>query len=120
MLIASIDIQGGAVVQLIQGEQVALKDEDISKWVRRFENFSTVQVIDLDAAKGTGDNLAIIREIARKLPCRVGGGIRSIERARDLLDVGARKVIVGSALFKNGQPDLAFAHRLAHTSGREK
>ena len=119
MLIPSIDIQGGAVVQLVQGEQVALKDEDISKWVRRFENFSTVQVIDLDAAKGTGDNLAIIREIARKLPCRVGGGIRSIERARDLLDVGAQKVIVGSALFKNGQPDLAFAQRLADAIGRE-
>ena len=120
MLIPSIDIQDGAVVQLVQGERLAIRDEDVSKWVTRFKNFAKVQVIDLDAAKGTGDNLAIVRQIAGELDCRVGGGIRSIERGRDLLDAGATKIIVGSALFKNGQPDLTFAKTLADEVGREQ
>jgi phosphoribosylformimino-5-aminoimidazole carboxamide ribotide isomerase len=120
MLIPSIDIQGGAVVQLVQGELLAIKDEDVSKWVHRFKDFPKVQVIDLDAAKGTGDNLGIVRQIAGELNCHVGGGIRSIERARDLLDAGAQKIIVGSALFKNSRPDLTFGKALAEAVGREK
>ena len=119
MLIPSIDIQDGAVVQLVQGERLAIRDADVFRWVRRFETFPKVQVIDLDAAKGIGNNLAIIRQIVRHLPCRVGGGIRSIEYARDLLKAGARKVIVGSALFKNARPDLIFAQQLANAVGRE-
>ena len=120
MLIPSIDIQDGAVVQLVQGERLAIKDEDVSKWVSRFKNFAKVQVIDLDAAKGAGDNLGMVRQIAGELNCRVGGGIRSVERARDLLDAGAQKIIVGSALFKNGQPDLTFAKAVADAVGREQ
>lgn len=119
MLIPSIDIQDGAVVQLVQGERLAIRDEDVFKWVRRFEKFPKVQVIDLDAAKGTGDNLAIIRQIVRQLPCRVGGGIRSIKYACDLLKAGARKVIIGSALFRNRRPHLPFAQRLADALGHE-
>src|SRR5260370_4675877 len=120
MLIPSIDIQGGAVVQLVQGERLAVRDEDVSKWVRRFRNFPKVQVIDLDAAKGVGENLVIIREIVGKLSCRVGGGIRSINRAHDLLSAGAQKIIIGSAFFKDGQPDLAFAKILADAVGRDR
>src|SRR5215510_5170841 len=109
MLIPAIDLQDGAVVQLVQGERLALKDDDVFRWVRRFERFPKVQVIDLDAAMGVGDNLAIVRQIAGALSCRVGGGIRTVERARDVLDSGARQIIAGSALFRNGAPDLAFA-----------
>src|SRR3974390_491974 len=98
MLIPSIDLQGGAVVQLVQGERLAIKDEDVFAWVRRFERFPKVQVIDLDAAMGVGDNLRLVRQIARSLSCRVGGGIRSVARARDVLDAGAHHVIVGSSL----------------------
>lgn len=105
MLIPSIDLQGGAVVQLVQGERLAIKDEDVFRWVRRFERFPKVQVIDLDAAKGDGDNLAIVRQIAPALACRVGGGIRTVDRAREVLAAGARQIIVGSSLFRNGQPD---------------
>ena len=65
MLIPSIDLQGGAVVQLIQGERLAIRDEDVFRWVRRFERFPKVQVIDLDAATGVGDNLALVRQIAQ-------------------------------------------------------
>src|SRR5262245_35519136 len=106
MLIPSIDLQGGAVVQLVQGERLAVRDDDVFRWVRRFEKFPKVQVIDLDAAMGNGNNLALVREIAGALSCRVGGGVRSVDRAHELLSAGAREVIVGSSLFKAGKPDL--------------
>src|SRR5207302_5560123 len=93
MLIPSIDLQNGAVVQLVQGERLAIRDDDIFKWVRTFERFPKVQVIDLDAAMGRGDNLEIVRQIAPALSCRVGGGIRTVERAKDVLAAGAKKII---------------------------
>jgi phosphoribosylformimino-5-aminoimidazole carboxamide ribotide isomerase len=120
MLIPSIDLKGGAVVQLVQGERLAIRDEDVFHWVRRFERFPKVQVIDLDAAMGGGDNLVIVRQIAGKLACRVGGGIRTVDRARDVLAAGARQIIAGSSLFKNGRPDLEFARTLADGLGRER
>jgi phosphoribosylformimino-5-aminoimidazole carboxamide ribotide isomerase len=120
MLIPSIDLQGGAVVQLVQGERLAIRDDDVFKWVRRFERFPKVQVIDLDAATGAGDNLALVRTLAGSLSCRVGGGIRTVERAQDVLAAGAQQIIAGSSLFKNGQPDLDFAKRLADAVGTDR
>jgi len=120
MLIPSIDLQGGAVVQLVQGERLAIKDDDVFRWVRPFERFPKVQVIDLDAALDRGDNLAIVRQIAGAISCRVGGGIRTLDRAQDVLAAGAQQIIAGSALFKDGQPDLAFAQRLSDAVGRER
>ncbi len=120
MLIPAIDLKDGAVVQLVQGERLAIRDEDIAKWVKRFERFPKVQVIDLDAAMGKGDNLAIVRRIAGQLTCRVGGGIRTVTRAREILEAGARHVIVGSSLFQDGRPDLEFARQLADAVGREQ
>jgi phosphoribosylformimino-5-aminoimidazole carboxamide ribotide isomerase len=86
------------VVQLVQGERLAIKDEDVFRWVRRFERFPKVQVIDLDAAMGAGDNLALVQQIAGTLACRVGGGIRTVERAELVLATGARQIIASSAL----------------------
>jgi phosphoribosylformimino-5-aminoimidazole carboxamide ribotide isomerase len=120
MLIPSIDLQGGAVVQLIQGDRLAIRDDDVSRWVRRFSTFPKVQVIDLDAAMSVGDNLAIVQQIAGQLTCRVGGGIRTVERAQQVLDAGARQVIAGSALFKDGGPNLQFAQALADEIGAER
>ena len=120
MLIPSIDLKGGAVVQLIQGEKLAIRDDDVFRWVRRFERFPKVQVIDLDAAMGIGDNIALVRQIAGSLSCRVGGGIRTVERARDVLDAGAQHVIAGSSLFRDGAPDLAFAQSLCDGIGRDR
>jgi len=120
MLIPSIDLQDGAVVQLVQGERLAIRDDDVLKWVRRFERFPKVQVIDLDAAMGKGDNLTIVHRIAGALSCRVGGGIRTVERARDVLAAGARQIIAGSSLFRGGAPDLAFAQSLSEGVGRDK
>lgn len=108
------------MVQLVQGERLAIRDMDVFKWVRRFERFPKVQVIDLDAATGAGDNLAIVRQLAAALSCRVGGGIRTIERAQDVLAAGARQIIAGSSLFRDGKPDLDFAKRLADAVGADR
>ncbi len=120
MLIPAIDLKDGAVVQLVQGEKLAIRDADVDKWVSRFARFPKVQVIDLDAAMGTGDNLAIVRRIAPLLACRVGGGIRTVARAEDVLAAGAGQIIAGSALFKDGQVHVAFARELAAGVGREQ
>ena len=74
-------------------------------------------MIDLDAAMGAGDNLALVRQIAGALRCRVGGGIRTVERAQEVLAAGAEQIIAGSALFRDGAPDLAFARALAEGVG---
>jgi len=120
VLIPSIDLQNHAVVQLVQGERLAIKDPQVSRWVERFRKFPKVQVIDLDAAMSAGDNLDLVREIARELSCRVGGGIRTIPRAQMILKAGAQQIIVGSSLFKDGRPDLEFAKNLAEAVGRER
>jgi phosphoribosylformimino-5-aminoimidazole carboxamide ribotide isomerase len=120
VLIPSIDLQDGAVVQLVQGERLAIRDEDVFRWVKRFERFPKVQVIDLDAAMGRGDNLALVRAVAASLSCRVGGGVRTAARARELLSAGAQQVIAGSALFRDGRPDLEFAAELAAAVGVDR
>jgi phosphoribosylformimino-5-aminoimidazole carboxamide ribotide isomerase len=120
MLIPAIDLKDGAVVQLVQGEHLAIKDDDVFRWVRRFEKCPKVQVIDLDAAMGTGDNLELVRQLAGSLSCRVGGGIRTVGRAQDILGAGAQQVIAGSSLFQGGKPDLEFARALADAVGVER
>jgi phosphoribosylformimino-5-aminoimidazole carboxamide ribotide isomerase len=120
MLIPSIDLQNGRVVQLVQGERLALEAPDPEPWIRKFERFPRVQVIDLDAAKGRGDNASIVASICTRLACRVGGGIRSVERAQAVLEQGAHAVIVSSALFRNGAVDLEFARTLAEAVGAER
>ena len=120
MLIPSIDLKGGRVVQLIQGERLALETDDIDTWVRKFERFPIVQLIDLDAAMGSGTNDALVRGIAPRLSCRVGGGIRTVDRALEVCAYGAVSVIVGSSLFRTGRVDLVFARRLAEAIGAER
>ncbi len=120
MLIPSIDLQNGLVVQLVQGERLAIEAPDAEPWIERFSPFPRVQLIDLDAARGRGDNAAIVRQICGRLPCRVGGGIRSVERAREVLASGAHAVIASSALFRDGAVDLAFARSLADGVGAER
>ena len=99
MLIPSIDLMGGRVVQLVQGEDPALEFEDADYWIERFAAYPLVQLIDLDAAKRQGNNRDLIERIVRRLPCQVGGGIRGSEDALELLALGARRVIFGSSLF---------------------
>ena len=120
MLIPSIDLQGGHVVQLVQGDRLAIEAPDPEPWIRKFERFRRVQLIDLDAAKGQGDNAAIVASICARLPCRVGGGIRTVGRAQAVLRHGAHAVIVSSALFRAGVVDLNFASTLANAIGPER
>ena len=120
MLIPSIDLQNGAVVQLVQGEKLAIRAADAEPWIQKFSRFPRVQLIDLDAAMGKGDNAQIVSSICGRLPCRVGGGIRSVERARAVLGAGAHAVIASSALFRDGGVDVAFAKTLADAVGPER
>ena len=120
MLIPSIDLQGGHIVQLVQGERLAVQSDDLDGWIRRFAPYPKVQLIDLDAAKGVGANESLVARVCAALPCRVGGGIRSLERARHILDLGATHVIVSSRLFHEGRVDLAFARELCDGVGRER
>jgi len=120
MLIPSIDLMGGKIVQLVQGERRALEFDDFEEWIARFSSFPLIQLIDLDAAIGSGGNRDLVREFARRLPCQVGGGIRSIQAAEHMLSLGARRVILGSCLIRDGRPDAAFAEEIARATGSEK
>jgi phosphoribosylformimino-5-aminoimidazole carboxamide ribotide isomerase len=116
MLIPSIDLMGGRIVQLVQGEKLKLAFDDFEYWIERFSSYPMVQLIDLDAAMRHGSNAALIEKFAGRLPCQVGGGIATIERARQLLDMGARRLIFGSALFggeiARGTVNVAFAEEM--------
>jgi phosphoribosylformimino-5-aminoimidazole carboxamide ribotide isomerase len=120
MLIPSIDLMGGKIVQLVQGERKALEFDDFEEWIARFSSFPLVQLIDLDAAMGKGDNRALVRQFAARLPCQVGGGLRTIQSAEVMLATGARRVIVGSSLIREGAPDTNFAEQLARATGSER
>jgi phosphoribosylformimino-5-aminoimidazole carboxamide ribotide isomerase len=113
MLIPSIDLMGGKIVQLVQGEKKKLEFDNFEYWIDRFSKYLTVQLIDLDAARGVGDNRSLVKQIVGRLPCQVGGGIRDVETAEQLLSLGARKVIIGSALLKNGEINKEHATSLA-------
>lgn len=127
MLIPSIDLQKGRIVQLVQGEKLAVESDDVEGWIERFAKFPRIQLIDLDAAMGVGTNDALVRLIAARLPCRVGGGVRSVGRAEDLLAAGAQAVIVGSAFFdvrrtaeEGGVIKHDFARALREAVGAER
>ncbi|MFG0285057.1 MAG: phosphoribosyl-ATP diphosphatase [Phycisphaerales bacterium JB039] len=102
MIVPSIDIMDGKAVQLVGGERLELEAGDPLAVAERFGLVGELAVIDLDAAMGKGDNSAMIEQLVRRYPCRVGGGIRDEQRARRWLDAGARRIILGSA----AEPDL--------------
>lgn len=102
MIIPSIDIMGGRAVQLIGGEALEIDAGDPRPIMERFSRVGEVAVIDLDAARGVGENSALIAELCAMGPCRVGGGIRGLDNAIRWLDAGAAKIILGTA----AEPDL--------------
>jgi phosphoribosylformimino-5-aminoimidazole carboxamide ribotide isomerase len=120
MLIPSIDLMGGKIVQLVQGEKRALEFDDFEPWLERFARYPLVQIIDLDAAIGSGDNRKLVRSLLRRLPCQVGGGIRTAERAQEMLADGAVRVVVGSSLVRDGKIHRAHAEQLAAQVGAER
>jgi phosphoribosylformimino-5-aminoimidazole carboxamide ribotide isomerase len=99
MIVPCIDLMDGKVVQLVQGREKALEVDSADEMLRKFSAFPEIQVIDLDAAMGNGSNDTMVAHIAPRAKCRIGGGVRSPERARALVEQGADKVIVGTAAF---------------------
>jgi phosphoribosylformimino-5-aminoimidazole carboxamide ribotide isomerase len=121
MLIPSIDLLGGRIVQLVQGEKLRLAFDDFEYWIDKFSKYPLVQLIDLDAAMRQGENSALVAQIAGRLPVQTGGGIHTIERARQVLASGAKRVILGSALFsEDGRVNTKFAAELAEAIGAER
>jgi phosphoribosyl-ATP pyrophosphohydrolase/phosphoribosyl-AMP cyclohydrolase len=123
MVIASIDVQGGRVVQLKRGSELVLQREDPEALAAEFDRYGEVAVIDLDAAMGSGSNGTLIPALLRKAQCRVGGGIRTVEQARELVSLGAQKIILGSRAFR-GEGGFAvnapFLETMAKAIGRER
>jgi phosphoribosylformimino-5-aminoimidazole carboxamide ribotide isomerase len=120
VLIPSIDLMDGKIVQLVQGRKKALEFDNFEEWIERFSKFPLVQLIDLDAAIGTGTNHVLLQQFVDRLPCQVGGGIRSIESARQILGMGARRVILGSTLIREGNIDVAFAKSISASVGADR
>ena len=129
MLIPSIDLMGGRIVQLVRGEKLKLAFDDFEYWIERFARYPLVQLIDLDAAMRQGENTRLIEMICGRLPCQVGGGLKTADDGRRLLNAGARRVIFGSSLFAGSEEaaekrrhkviKLEFAEGLKHTLGEE-
>jgi phosphoribosylformimino-5-aminoimidazole carboxamide ribonucleotide (ProFAR) isomerase len=108
------------VVQLVQGREKALEGDTPERMLERFSAFPEIQVIDLDAAIGRGANDDLVEMLASKAVIRAGGGVRTVERAKTLLNQGAHRVIVGSSAFTANGPDHDFLKSLAAGIGREK
>jgi phosphoribosylformimino-5-aminoimidazole carboxamide ribotide isomerase len=125
MLIPCIDLQSGRAVQLVHGRKRRLAVDDVLGLLDRFGGYPLIHVIDLDAAMRKGSNAALVRQLCtaagkRKMRVRVGGGIRTVERAATIAGWGAEKVIVGSAAFRNGRVNAAFLERLEARIGRRR
>ncbi len=119
MLIPSIDLLGGRIVQLVQGQKLKLAFDDFDFWIEKFSKYPMVQLIDLDAAMRQGENRKLIEMICKRLPCQVGGGLRAPEDGRALLEAGAKRVIYGSSLFKEDGVNKEFASHLEVALGED-
>ena len=125
MLIPCIDLQRGQAVQLVHGRKRELAVADVLGLLNRFSHYEWLHIIDLDAAMRKGHNNALVRQLcveARrkyKLKVRVGGGIRTVRRAMILKNLGVQQIIVGSAAFRQGRPNLPFLKKLAACVGKK-
>ncbi|MGA8027937.1 MAG: HisA/HisF-related TIM barrel protein [Bryobacteraceae bacterium] len=119
MIIPCIDLMEGKVVQLVQGREKVL-EQSAEETLAAFAGFPQIQVIDLDAAMGKGSNDAIIKDLASRATVRVGGGVRTVGRAQQLMDQGAYRVIVGTAAFSASGPDTCFLGALSEAVGSQK
>jgi phosphoribosylformimino-5-aminoimidazole carboxamide ribotide isomerase len=120
MLIPCIDLMDGKIVQLVHGKKKALEFTDAEPWVRKFEKYPLVHIVDLDAAKREGSNREVIATLTKRLHCQVGGGISSVAIARDVLAAGAKRVVIGSALISGEKINIEFAKEMANEIGSDK
>jgi phosphoribosylformimino-5-aminoimidazole carboxamide ribotide isomerase len=119
MIIPCIDLMGGKVVQLVQGREKALEGDDPLTMLQKFAAFPQIQVIDLDAAIGSGANDELVQLVASKAVCRIGGGVRTVDRATRLLAQGAYRVIVGTSAFTPDGINTPFLEQLVEALGPE-
>jgi len=120
MIIPCIDLMDGKVVQLVQGRQKALEGDTPEQMLEKFKAFPEIQVIDLDAALDRGSNDEIVAFLAARAATRVGGGVRTPDKARRLVELGARKVIVGTAAFRPEGIHESFLEETVAAIGRER
>jgi phosphoribosylformimino-5-aminoimidazole carboxamide ribotide isomerase len=120
VIIPCIDLMGGKVVQLVRGREKALEADSPLAMLEKFAAFPEIQVIDLDAAMGAGSNDQLVKLLASRAATRVGGGVRTVERARALIEQGARKVIIGTAAFDSKGVNHPFLDDVAKAIGKER
>jgi len=120
MIIPCIDLMDRKVVQLVQGREKALEADAPLVMLEKFRAFPEIQVIDLDAAMGRGANDDLVRLVTSHAAARVGGGVRSVERAKALINQGARRVIVGTAAFAANGVNEDFLDTIASAIGKDR
>jgi phosphoribosylformimino-5-aminoimidazole carboxamide ribotide isomerase len=118
MLIPCIDLQGGQAVQLVHGRRRELAVADVMGLLEKFKQYPWLHIIDLDAAMRVGDNNKLVHALCKRakkkyqMKVRVGGGIRTVKRATELIALRVDQIIVGSAAFRAGHIDKPFLRRL--------
>ena len=120
MIIPCIDLMDRKVVQLVQGREKALEGDSPLEMLKKFEKFPEIQVIDLDAAIGNGSNDDLVRLVAAHAKTRIGGGVRTVERAQALIEQGAFRVIVGTAAFNEQGANTELLQKMVDAVGRER
>lgn len=109
----------GKAVQLVRGRRKAL-EADPMEMLRKFRAFPIIHVIDLDAAMGQGNNDPIVARLCRKRPCRIGGGVRTVERVRELAALGAKQIILGTAAFEKHGINKKFLAAARRAVGKQR
>ncbi len=119
MIVPCIDLMDGKAVQLVRGREKKL-EADPMEMLQKFRSFPVIHVIDLDAAIGQGTNDRIVARLCRKRPCRIGGGVRTAERVRELKALGAKQIIIGTAAFEQDGINRKFLGAARRASGKRR